>query len=102
MALARASVSASSMSSSRPSAHFISRTILITFWTTGSTALWSAERDTLSLRLSLSASKSHDCGGCPEDEEECSINWLWSFPAYPLVQMQEGADKFYGFEGQDA
>src|ERR1019366_3797938 len=92
-ALARASVKASSMSSSCPSAHFISRTTFITLRTTGSMASRSPESVTLSLRSSFPASKLQDCGGCSEDGEESSIKGCGLGSSYPLTKMQEGAQR---------
>src|SRR5882757_580672 len=71
-----ASVSASSILSSLPSAHFISRTTFITLCTTGSTAFRSAHSVTLSLRMSFSWSKLQDLDWESEVEEESDIDDL--------------------------
>src|SRR5713101_1516857 len=72
----RASARASSMLSSRPSAHFISRTTFITLCTTGSTALRSAQSVTLSFRISFWESKLQAFCGESEVEEESDIGGL--------------------------
>src|SRR5208282_6029482 len=94
--LARASVNASSMSSSLPGAHSVSRTTVIMLRTTSSTAPRSAESVTLSLRPSLFASGLQDCGGCgarSEDGVESAINWLWTVRPFTqpfhLTRMQK-------------
>src|SRR4051794_33855050 len=80
-----ASVKASSILSSLPSAHFISRTTFITLCTTGSTALRSAQRVTLSFKINSFEPGLHAECCESEGEEESDIGGLLVF-AEPSVK----------------
>src|SRR5712675_2083244 len=103
-----ASVSASSILSSRPSAHFVSRTTFITLCTTGSTAFRSAQSVTLSLRINFCASNLQACCGESDVEEESDIGGFGgSLPGprsdgYRLMGMHKAGVQFEAFRDRDA